>query len=156
VTGIVAADPRWQTIIGAWRATPKPWTASLWLGTQGFAAGMPVGAPTVEPGAAPPGGLEASAVDSAPTAGPRRAPMPTPPANPARAGDSKRSVDQTPSAQADTTHVMASILVTELGLDPALRAALTNAEAHTPGSPEFTFWHQVATAILDRGARPRL
>ena len=50
---------------------------------------------------------------------------------------------------------MASLLITQLGQDPAWRTALANADAHAPDSPEHAYWRNVATAIRDGGYRSR-
>jgi len=51
--------------------------------------------------------------------------------------------------------VMASLLIAQLGQDPAWRTALANADAHAPDSPEHAYWRSVATAIRDGGHRSR-
>jgi hypothetical protein len=59
-------------------------------------------------------------------------------------------------AQSDySTQIMANLLVSELGQDPAWRTAMANADAHTADSPEQAYWHGVAAAIRDGGHRPR-
>jgi len=58
-------------------------------------------------------------------------------------------------AQSDPTQIMANLLASQLGQDPAWRTAMANADAHTADSPEQAYWHGVAAAIRDGGHRPR-
>jgi hypothetical protein len=58
-------------------------------------------------------------------------------------------------AQSDSTQIMANLLVSQLGPDPAWRTAMANADAHAADSPEHAYWHGVAVAIRDGGHRPR-
>jgi hypothetical protein len=69
------------------------------------------------------------------------------------AHDSTTAVERGPlRAQPDSAYVMASLLVSQLGLDPAWRTALANADAVSPDSPEYAYWRSVAAAIRDGGA----
>jgi hypothetical protein len=152
VTAIVTVDPRWRAIIAATRA---PWAASVGLGTPGLASWRPATVPRIAPGSAPSPGFESPVAVSAQPAEPA---LPRPAATapkPPRSKDSTRSGANAPGIDRDTRQVMVNLLVAQLGPDPALRAALANAAAHEPDSPEFTFWHQVAAAIQEGAARLR-
>jgi hypothetical protein len=92
----------------------------------------------IQPQGIRPNGLEVQP----PTAGP----VPT---RPTRAQEPMRSAPF--RAQSDSAQVMATLLVAQLGQDPAWRTALANADAHSPDSPEHAYWRSVATAIRDGG-----
>jgi hypothetical protein len=44
---------------------------------------------------------------------------------------------------------MATMLVSQLGVEPAWRTAVANADAQPNDSPEQAFWRTVASAIRD-------
>jgi hypothetical protein len=46
---------------------------------------------------------------------------------------------------------MATVLIGQLGQDPAWRTALVNAEAHSPDTPEHAYWRPVAAAMREEG-----
>ena len=143
IAAIVLLDPRWQRILAA-----RP---------DRF-AGAPRDA-GIEPHPIRPERLEVQPVTvEAPVAMPRAAPEPAPsqpaPARPARA-EPRPPAGRLPSpAQSDTTQIMASLLVSQLGHDPAWRTAVANADAHVANSPEHAYWRAVAAAIRE-GLRPR-
>jgi hypothetical protein len=69
------------------------------------------------------------------------------------AHDSTTAVERGPlRAQPDSAYVMASLLVSQLGLDPAWRTARANADAVSSDSPEYAYWRAVAAAIRDGAA----
>jgi hypothetical protein len=164
ISGIVVASPHWQRIIASWRESVAARWASARpaIGTptettppaahnatvRGESPAYPaLGAAEViaiQPQGIRPNGLEVQP----PTAG-------SIPMRPARAQEPMRSAAV--RAESDSTQVMATLLVSQLGQDPAWRAALANADAHSPDSPEHAYWRSVATAIRDAGgqrARP--
>jgi len=139
ISGIVLASPRWQRIIASWRGGD---TAPPLAMAPAFDAARSLG-------------IEGGAAQGIAPAPPRLAaepPSPRPaPARPAH--DSTLTVDRAPLwAQPDSTQVMAGLLVSQLGLDPAWRTALANADAVSPDSPEYAYWRSVAAAIRDGGA----
>jgi len=162
ISGVVIASPGWQRIIAAWREssaaraviTPPTGATATEQATPPSAMGV-VGGGLV----ADPLGLQRGAIASpgiASRLAPPSAPPPSAPVTPRRGQDSTRPADRTPSgAQADAAQVMASLLITQLGQDPAWRTALANADAHAPDSPEHAYWRNVATAIRDGGYRSR-
>jgi len=126
IAAIVLIDPRWQRLLASRR--------------DGFA-----GVPSIA-GPQPP---EASS-----WAAPEPAPPQPAPVSPARA-ESTTQVTRPPSGgQSDAMHVMATLLVSQLGQDPAWRTAMANAEAQSADSSEHAYWSGVAAAIRD-GLRPR-
>ncbi|MGH7303404.1 MAG: hypothetical protein ACRELZ_08945 [Candidatus Rokuibacteriota bacterium] len=139
IAGIVLVSPAWQRMFVAWRAAATAAAASPVFDvlTAGF-----------RPQALGPGGIAAQPA-TAPSQGivPRTAREPAP-SRPVQARPSR------PPAPSDTTQVMASLLVAQLGHDPAWRTAVANADAHAADSPEHAYWRSVATAIRD-GARVR-
>jgi hypothetical protein len=151
VAGIVSVDPRWQAIIAT---IPAPWSATARLGARGLVGGMPARELAVEPGSAlSPGVLESPAEGSALSAGLPSAPRAP---NVSRSKDFTRSAAPTPGVYSDdAAQVMVSMLLAQLGPDPAWQTALANAEAHSPGSPEFSFWYRVAAAIRESAAHMR-
>jgi hypothetical protein len=157
ITAIVASSPPWQRIIASWRASARGDTIG----------GEPVAHPSVRvpavtgisPETVRPDGLEQQQAASVPSAiAARLAPAPSRPVpvTPARAEDSPRPAEGAPSGTlSDTAHVMASLLISQLGQDPAWRTALANADAQAPDTPEYAYWRRVAAAIRDGGARSR-
>lgn len=142
ISGIVLASPRWQLIIASWR------------GGDTAPSSM---APAFDSAIAPARslGIEERAAQGIVPAPPRvAAEPPAPRLAPARpAHDSTLTLDRPPlRAQPDSTQVMAGLLVSQLGLDPAWRTALANADAVSPDSPEYAYWRSVAAAIRDGGA----
>ena len=137
IAAIVLVDPRWHRIFASWRA--------------GF-AGVP-GLVSTRPLSIRPDGLEAQqATAGSPEAIPSSQPVPV---RPIRA-EPTASVIRSPSRAAlDTTQVMANLLVSQLGPDPAWRTAMANAETHAADSPEHAYWRSVAAVIRDVGLRPR-
>ncbi len=132
IAGIVVASPSWQRIIASWR--------------ESFATRFAVVRPAIGTAAEQ---MRAPAING--LAPERATPQPVP-ARPARIQETMRAVERAPvRAQADSTQVMASLLVSQLGQDPAWRTALANADAHAPDSPEHAYWRGVATAIRDGG-----
>ena len=159
ISGIVVASPHWQRIIASWRESLAARTASAppAIGTptettppaasnatvpRESSAYSAVGAAEViaiQPQGIRPNGLEAQQPATAGSA----------PTRPARAQEPMRSAAV--RAQSDSAQVMATLLVSQLGQDPAWRTALANADAHSPDSPEHAYWRSVATAIRDGG-----
>lgn len=135
ISSIVMASPRWQGLIPSWRGSVTAHAASVprLLGTAVLppsslavkGEAMAPEAPSPRPGSSRPG----------------RAP------EPAQAGGWPAV-----RAQSDSTQVMASLLVSQLGLDPAWRTALANADAVSSDSPEYAYWRAVAAAIRDGAA----
>jgi hypothetical protein len=76
------------------------------------------------------------------------------PMRPARAESTPVAISAAKQPPSDTTQVMASLLVSQLGLDLAWRTATANAEGHAADTPEHAYWRKVAVAIRD-GHRPR-
>jgi hypothetical protein len=147
ISGIVIASPHWQRIIASWRES----IAARWASVR-----PAIGTPTET---TPPAAHNATVRGESPAypalgAGevvaiqPQgiRPPVPT---RPARSQEPMRSAAV--RAQSDSAQVMATLLVSQLGQDPAWRTALANADAHTPDSPEHAYWRSVATAIRDGG-----
>jgi hypothetical protein len=100
-------------------------------------------------------GLAVGSPAAIPQAAPAAAPSEPVAARPARAESAPPatgSASRAPSS--DTTQVMANILVSQLGQDPAWRTAMANAHANAADSPEHAYWRGVAAAIRD-GLRPR-
>jgi hypothetical protein len=158
ISGIVVASPGWQRIIASWRESLAARSASVRpaIGTRtettppaahnaavrGESPAYPaVGAAEVV--AVQPQGILPSVREVQPATG---GPVPT---RPARAPEPMRSAPV--RAQSDSPQVMATLLVSQLGQDPAWRTALANADAHSPDSPEHAYWRSVATAIRDGG-----
>jgi hypothetical protein len=147
ISGIVVASPHWQRIIASWRES----VAARWASARP-AIGTPTEttppaahnatvrgeSPAFQPQGIRPNGLEVPPA----TAG-------SVPKRPARAQEPMRSAAV--RAQSDSAQVMATLLVSQLGQDPAWRTALANADAHSPDSPEHAYWRSVATAIRDGG-----
>jgi len=158
ISGIVVASPHWQRIIASWReslvarsASLRPVTVTPTETTEPAAhnATVPGESPAypaigpaevvaIQPQGIRPNGLEVPPA----TAG-------SVPKRPARAQEPMRSAAV--RAQSDSAQVMATLLVSQLGQDPAWRTALANADAHSPDSPENAYWRSVATAIRDGG-----
>jgi len=157
ISGIVVASPRWQRIIASWREGVAARSASVRpvIGTPTDTSSPTVNNAAVRnaevrgesPESPPVGAIEAVGIQP-------RAILPNGPVppRPARAQEATRPVDRASiRAQSDSTHLMASLLVAQLGQDPAWRTALANADAHSPDSPEHAYWRGVATAIRDGG-----
>jgi hypothetical protein len=149
ISGIVVASPRWQRIIASWRESFATRSASVppVVGplTETGSPAVSDAAVAVQPQVILPSGLEVQPA----TAGPV-------PPRPPRAQDPMRPVDRAPiRAPSDSTQVMANLLVSQLGQDPAWRMALANADAHSADSPEHVYWRRVAAAIRDGGQRAR-
>jgi len=143
ISGIVLASPRWQRIIASRRG-----------GDTAGASGM---APAFDSASAPARSLVigSGAAQGVTPAPPRLATEPpSPRSGPGRpAHDSTPAVDRAPiRAQPDSAQVMASLLLSQLGLDPAWRTALANADAVSPDSPEYAYWRAVAAAIREGAA----
>jgi len=163
ISGIVMSSPGWQRIIASWRESsaaraamaPPAGAAGTEQATPPSMIGFEVGDWLV----ADPLGLQRSATVSPGIPShlaPNSASPPSAPVTPRRAQDAKRPADRTPTgAQADTAQVMASLLIAQLGQGPAWGAALANADAYAPDSPEHAFWRSVAIAIRDGGHRSR-
>jgi hypothetical protein len=159
ISGIVVASPRWQRIIASWRESFAARSASMRpvIGTATDTSSPAVNKAAVrnaevrgESPAYPPGGAT-EAIATQPQAILPNDPVPP---RPARSQEARRPVDRAPiRAQSDSTHVMASLLVAQLGQDPAWRTALANADAHSSDSPEHAYWRAVATAIRDGGGQ---
>ena len=141
ISGIVLASPRWQRIIASWRErdTARPSEPVF------DSAMVPARSLVVEGGAA-------QGIAPAPPRLAAEPPSPRPaPARPAY--DSTPAIDRAPlRGLPDSAQVMASLLVSQLGLDPAWRTALANADAVSPDSPEYAYWRAVAAAIRDGAA----
>jgi hypothetical protein len=154
ISGIVVASPRWQRIIASWRESFAARSASVRpvIGTPTDTRSPAVNNAAVRgesPAYPPVGALEAVGIKPQAI----RPNDPVPP-RPTRAQEAMRPVDRASiRAQSDSTHVMASLLVAQLGQDPAWRTALANADAHSPDSPEHAYWRGVATAIRDGGGQ---
>src|SRR5262249_52908774 len=143
ISGIVLASPRWQRIIASWQASDTARASGI--------------APSFDSAIAPARSLviEGGTAQGVAPAPPRvAAEPPSPRPAPARpAYDSAPAADRAPlRAQPESAQVMASLLVSQLGLDPAWRTALANADAVSPNSPEYAFWRAVAAAIRDGAA----
>ena len=139
IVAIVLMDPRWQRISASWRQ----------LSVTGLRPpAIRLDTLQVQPPAV---------VSSAPAA--RLAPEPAPsqpvPVRPARAEPTPPAISSASRAPSDTTQVMANLLVSQLGQDPAWRTAMANAYAHAADSPEHAYWRGVAAVIRDGGLRPR-
>ena len=139
IAGIVLVDPRWHRILGVW---PDG------IARVPSASGSAASAIRPEEQRA-----ATDASDATPRAEPEtgRAPVPVKPARAELTPAATRSPSPPPS---DTTQVMASLLVSQLGLDLAWRTAAANAEGHAADTPEHIYWRGVAAAIRD-GQRPR-
>jgi hypothetical protein len=143
ISGIVLASPRWQRIIASWRGSDTAPPSGM---APAFDSAMASARSLVVEGGASQGIAPAPPRLAAEPPSPRPAP-----ARPAH--DSTPALDRAPLwAQPDSTHVMASLLVSQLGQDPAWRTALANADAVSPDSPEYAYWRAVAAAIRDGGA----
>jgi hypothetical protein len=147
ISGIVIASPRWQRIIASWReslaahsasAPPTSGTPTETTPPAAHNATVRGESPAFQPQGIRPNGPEVQP----PTAG-------SVPMRPARAQEPMRSAAV--RAQSDSAQVMATLMVSQLGQDPAWRTALANADAHSPDSPEHAYWRSVATAIRDVG-----
>ena len=129
IAGIVLTSPGWQKLFAAWRDRSP--------GLESPDKLRP----------APPQTTPAPAVLTT---------APSPPVTSARAADSPRPVERArPAAPHDMAQVMATLLISQLGQDPAWRTALANAEAHAPDSPEHAYWGRVAAAVREGGIRLR-
>ena len=127
IAGIVVTSPGWQKLFTAWHAS--------------FANHVAPAPALARPAPA--------AVTTAPAS---QSLSPTP----ARATGSPRPAARArPEAPHDMAQVMATVLIAQLGQDPAWRAALANAEAHAPDSPEHAYWRRVAASIREGGIRLR-
>jgi hypothetical protein len=138
IAWIVTVSPAWQRVFAAWR--------------ERASAGSDVA--RGEPVAPAPVGVISSGIV------PRLAPGPGSsqpvPVRPARSTQSTSPAARSAArSQSDTTQVMAGLLVSQLGQDPAWRTALANAEAHAVDSPEHAYWRAVAAAIRDGSHRAR-
>jgi len=158
ISGIVVASPHWQRIIASWKES---------LAARSASVRPPIGTPTeVTPPAAHNAAVRGEspaypAVGAADMVGiqpqgirPNGLEVPPPiagsgPTRPGRAQEPMRSAAA--RVQSDSAQVMATLLVSQLGQDPAWRIALANADAHAPDSPEHAYWRSVATAIRDGG-----
>ena len=138
ISGIVVASPGWQRIIASWRESLAAHNATVRGESPAYPAVGAAEVVAIQPQGIRPSGLEVQP----PTAGP----VPT---RPARAQEPMRSAPV--RAQSDSPQVMATLLVSQLGQDPAWRTALANADAHSSDSPEHAYWRSVATAIRDGG-----
>jgi len=148
IAGIVAGNPRWHTIIASWQE------GSLENRTVGTTSLARVQPPPARSDALELGGA-AAAVPQGTThvsGQPRAQPGEIPPKLVQSYDPTRRIVEPPSSSQADL-QVMVTLLVAQLGSGPAWRAALANANAHEPDSPEFNYWHRVAAAI--RGVSTR-
>ena len=126
IAAIVIVSPRWQRLITSWRETIAVHAASVPQLIETAVA--PMSTPAVNRGALH-GELPAT----------RSTRVPLLP-----------SIDLSASRfQSDSAQVMAGLLVSQLGQDPAWQTALANAEAQPPDSPEQAFWRAVASAIRD-------
>jgi hypothetical protein len=136
IAGIVLTSPGWQKLFTARR--------------ESFASHDS----TAKPGLAVAPPSRATRAPAAVTTAPAAQPLSLTPA--ARATDSARPVKRArPEAPHDMAQVMATVLIAQLGQDPAWRTALANAEAHAPDSPEHAYWGRVAAAIREGGIRLR-
>jgi hypothetical protein len=135
IVGIVVTSPGWQKLFIAWR--------------ESFANHDS----TAKPRSAAPEPPQATPAPAAVTTTPAAQPLSV---TPARATDSPRQVERArPAAPHDMAQVMATMLISQLGQDPAWRTALANAEAHAPGTPEHDYWRRVAAAVREGGIRLR-
>jgi hypothetical protein len=126
IAAIVIASPRWQRIIASWRETIAVHSPSVPQLIETAVA--PMRTPAVNRGALP---------GELPATRPSRVPA-------------LPSLDLSASRfQSDSAQVMAGLLVSQLGQDPAWQTALANSEAQPPDSPEQAFWRAVASAIRD-------
>ena len=138
ISGIVVASPRWQRIIASWKEGLAAHDATARGESPAYPAVGAAEVVAIQPQGIRPNGLEVPPA----TAG-------SVPKRPARAQEPMRSAAV--RAQSDSAQVMATLLVSQLGQDPAGRTALANADAHSPDSPEHAYWRSVATAIRDGG-----
>jgi len=129
IAGIVLLDPRWQRIVASWRERATASAAAV--------ATVLDASPSIEDSVAVGARLPAIRPE-APGLRPAT-PASRPPSRP----------------ESDSTQVMASLLVAQLGPDLAWRTAQANADAHTGDSPEHAYWSGVAALIRDGGIRPR-
>jgi hypothetical protein len=135
IAGIIVTSPGWQTLFTALR--------------ERFAKHDSI----TKPGAAVSAPSSARSAPAAVTTASAAQPLSR---TPARATDSPRPVERArPAAPHDMAQIMATLLISQLGQDPAWRTALANAEAHSPGSPEHAYWRRVAAAIKEGGIRLR-
>ena len=162
ISGIVVASPHWQRIIASWRenlaarsASVRPAIVTPAETTPPAAHNAPVRGESPAYPAVGAGEVVAIQPQGIRPNGPEVQPAPAGPAptRPARAQEPMRSAGV--RAPSDSTQVMATLLVSQLGQDPAWRIALANADAHSPDSPEHAYWRGVATAIRDGGLRSR-
>jgi hypothetical protein len=149
IARIVIASPGWQRIIASWRESLAVRSASVPRLLETAVA--PMSAPAVNgdalrgelpmsPPAAVPGVISDTNASQSPTRSARVPPLP--------------SVDLPPSQlQSDSAQVMASLLVSQLGQEPAWRTALANADAQPTDSAEQAFWRAVAAVIRDGSAQ---
>jgi len=144
ISGIVVASPHWQRIIASWRESLVARSASV-----GSAA---IGTPTETTAPAAHNATVRGESPAYPAVGAAEMVAIQPQGIRARAQEPMRSAAV--RAQSDSAQVMATLLVSQLGQDPAWRIALANADAHSPDSPEHAYWRSVATAIRD-GLRSR-
>jgi hypothetical protein len=138
ISGIVVASPHWQRIIASWREGLAAHNATVRGESPAYPAVGAAEVVAIQPQGIRPNGLEVPPA----TAG-------SVPTRPGRAQEPMRSAAV--RAQSDSAQVMATLLVSQLGQDPAWRIALANADAHAPDSPEHAYWRSVATAIRDGG-----
>ena len=137
IAAIVLISPAWQRIFVAWRASALARVAHPSLGDLA----------DLLPSAIRPERLDARPATVGSLA---IAPRPAPELVPSRSVQAAR-----PAPSSDTTQVMASLLVSQLGQDPAWRTAVANAGAHAADSPEYAYWRDVAAAIRDGVHRTR-
>jgi len=141
ITGIIAGNPRWHTIIASWREGSLENPA---VGTTSLA----VQPPPARSDALELGGAAAAAPQgTAHVSGPHRAQSGAIPPKSVQSYDPARRIVVPPSSAQTDVQVMVGLLVAQLGPGPAWRTALANASVHEPDSPEFNYWHRVAAAI---------
>ena len=149
IAGIVVASPGWQHIIASWRENLAARSASVPELIETAVA--PMSTPAVTGGA-----LRGDLPMSPPTAAPGVRSDP----NASRPATRSARIPEVPSVGSptsrlptDSAQVMATLLVAQLGLEPAWRTALANADAQPNDSPEQAFWRTVASAIRDGSAQ---
>jgi hypothetical protein len=131
IAAIVLLDPRWQRLLALQR--------------DGVAVGPPA---TIAPA------VPEAPASHGPAALPGPAASPPAPTRPARAESTPVAINPARQLPSDTTQVMASLLVSQLGFELAWRTAAANAEAHGAGTPEHAYWRGVSSAIRE-SHRPR-
>lgn len=149
IAGIVVASPGWQRIIASWRESLAARSASVPELIETAVA--PMSTPALNDGA-----LRGDLPMSPPAAAPGTRSDP----NASRPATRSARIPEAPSVgspmsrlPADSAQVMATLLVSQLGLEPAWRTALANADAQPNDSPEQAFWRTVASAIRDGSAQ---